>query len=110
MYDRACRTQCWFEMRRLRTTSKNSWPPLILIHSTDAVRLPFQVLAKLNGMYQWAFNEPRVAGFSPWHYNSRTKNQAPGCPCDLKLGAEAMPAVLDLLRLIGTTIVNNTAS
>ena len=65
------------------------------------------VLAKINGLYEWAARTPFVAGFAPWHFRNRTGNQAPGIACDMRLGAEAMPAVGELLRRIGASILAN---
>ena len=66
------------------------------------------VLDKLNGLFEWAKAEPRVGGFVGWHYRNRTGNMAPGCPCDMRLGAEAMPAVVRKLTEIGRYIGNLT--
>ena len=33
---------------------------------------------------------------------------APGCPCDMRLGAESMPAVVAKLTEIGRSIVNGS--
>ena len=61
------------------------------------------VLDKLDGLFEWAKTEPRIGGFVGWHYRNRTGNMAPGCPCDMRLGAEAMPAVVQKLAEIGPT-------
>ena len=59
------------------------------------------VLDKLEGLFSWAKEEVRVGGFVGWHYRNRTRNGAPGCPCDMRIGAEAMPAVVEKLSEIG---------
>lgn len=65
-----------------------------------------EVLAKVNGLYEWAQSERRVAGFAPWHFNNRGGNQAQGASCDMRLGAEAMPKVVQRLREIGSAIIS----
>jgi hypothetical protein len=48
-------------------------------HRPDGTDLQTQnVLAKINGLFEWAKSVPWVAGFNPWHYHSRGGNQAPG--------------------------------
>jgi hypothetical protein len=64
------------------------------------------VLDKLNGLFEWAKTEPRIGGMISWHYRNRTGNMAPGSPCDMRLGAEAMPQVVDKLHEIGQYIGN----
>ena len=48
--------------------------------------------------------EPRIAGFTPWHFNNRSSPQH-GPPCDMELGAVAMPDVVAKLKEIGEYIV-----
>lgn len=63
-----------------------------------------QIVIKLNGFFQWAKAEPRIAGFNPWHFRNRTTNQEP-LPYDMKLGAVSMPTVVAKLKEIGHYIV-----
>lgn len=64
-----------------------------------------QMVAKLDGYFEWAKAEPRIAGFTPWHFLNRTSPQA-GPPCDMSLGAVAMPKVVAKLAEIGQFIIN----
>ena len=59
-----------------------------------------QVVAKLDGMFAWAKEDGRVAGFNPWHYANRSTPQLAGW-WDQRLGAIAMPSVVRKLREIG---------
>jgi hypothetical protein len=68
------------------------------------------VVDKLEGLFSWAKTEPRVGGFNPWHFADRGHNQAPGCPCDMQLGASSMPAVVAKLREINLWIMHNSSS
>ena len=64
-----------------------------------------QMVAKLDGYFEWAKAQPRIAGFTPWHFLNRTAPQyAP--PCDMSLGAVAMPNVVAKLAEIGQFIIN----
>jgi len=54
---------------------------------------------KLNGYYNWAMKEPRIIGMNPWHFNNRSSPQHHP-PCDMKLGAIAMPKTLAKLKEI----------
>ena len=59
-----------------------------------------------------AKTEPRVGGFLPWHWANRmgmASAQPSGPPCDMALGAEAMPAVVAKLAEIGGYILNRTS-
>ena len=64
----------------------------VLANGTDSQTK--NVLAKLDGLFEYAKSEPRIGGFMPWHYANRAGNMAPSCPCDMRLGAESMPAVV----------------
>ena len=48
--------------------------------------------------------DTRIAGFSPWHFNNRSSPQH-GPPCDMELGAVAMPDVVTKLKQIGEYIL-----
>ena len=63
-----------------------------------------QIVAKLDGYLEWAKAEPRIAGFSPWHFLNRTGPQSGGA-CDMALGAVAMPGVVAKLKEIGQFII-----
>ena len=65
-----------------------------------------QIVDDLDTLFSWAKNEPRVAGFNPWHFNNRATNQA-APPCNMKPGAVMMPDVVDKLKEIGTWMMNN---
>jgi hypothetical protein len=67
------------------------------------------VVAKLQGLFEWAKTEPRVGGFVPWHWANRTGNGGSFAHCDMNLGAEAMPAVVAKLAEIGRFIINQTS-
>lgn len=78
----------------------------------DSVGIPLHVqqanvVEKLRGYWAWAQNDSRIAGFCPWHFNTRFGNpQYPGV-CDMVLGAVEMPQVVAELRMIGETILHN---
>ena len=70
------------------------------------------MVAKLNEYFTWAKAETRIAGFCPWHFNTRwgmggadnahstvVTNKA--IQCDMALGAIEMPEVVAKLREIG---------
>jgi hypothetical protein len=57
---------------------------------------------KLEGYFAWAKNESRIAGFNPWHWNTRWGGRSwPTGPCDMMLGAIEMPSVVAKLQDIG---------
>ena len=66
---------------------------------------------KLNGYFNWAKSDSRIAGFNPWHYSTRKKGHAP--PCDMELGPGGprkeskvlMPSVIAKLEEIGQYII-----
>ena len=62
------------------------------------------VVPKLRGYAQCAAQEPRIVALNPWHVNNRLAPQFP-LPYDQRLGAVAMPVVLDELRAIGRNLV-----
>ena len=64
-----------------------------------------QIVRKLQLYFEWAREEPRVAGFMPWHFNTRGSTQHPP-PCDMCLGAVAMPTVVEQLQEMGRYIMN----
>ena len=61
---------------------------------------------KLDGYFEWAKSDKRIAGFNPWHFNNRSNPQAGGA-CDMELGAVAMPSVYAKLQEIGKFILGN---
>jgi hypothetical protein len=63
-----------------------------------------QVVAKLDGFFEWAMSEDRIAGFNSWHFGHRSQPQNSELH-DMELGAWEMPAVLAKLRQIGEHIV-----
>lgn len=46
----------------------------------------------------------RVAGMNPWHWRTRNKTQHKP-PCDMRVGAGAMPKVVAKLKEIGSKII-----
>ena len=69
--------------------------------SEDATQ---NVVAKLQGYFDWAKADKRIAGFNPWHWETRQGAQS-GPPCDMILGAKTMPAVVAELTKIGQYIL-----
>ena len=63
-----------------------------------------QVVAKLDGFFEWAKGEKRIAGFNPWHFGHRSAPQNSAIH-DMELGAVEIPNVLAKLRQIGEYIV-----
>ena len=90
------------------------------------------VVDKMEGYFKWAKSEKRIAGFNPWsaslphpaaapcrasdprracrHFNNRTGSPQHGPPCDMELGAVAMPSVMKTLKKIGTYILSDPAT
>ena len=64
-----------------------------------------QIVLKLDGFFEWAKAEPRVAGFNPWHFANRSTPQLQGW-WDQRLGAASMPSVVAKLKEIGHYIKN----
>ena len=62
------------------------------------------VVDKLDGYFSWAKEDRRIAGFNPWHWSNRGSPQS-GPPCDMILGASAMPTVVAKLTEIGKFIM-----
>lgn len=62
-----------------------------------------QIVIKLDGFWQWAKSEPRVAGFNPWHFRNRSSCQW-HLPYDQRLGAVSMPSVVAKLKEMGQQI------
>ena len=60
--------------------------------------------AKLDGFFEWAKAEERIAGFNPWHLERRSQPQNVAS-FDMELGAVEMPTVLAKLKEIGGYIV-----
>jgi hypothetical protein len=56
------------------------------------------LVEKLDGYFDWAKSDERIAGFNPWHFNNRSNPQS-GPPCDMELGAVAMPSVYKKLQV-----------
>ena len=44
------------------------------------------------------------------HFNNRTGSPQHGPPCDMELGAVAMPSVMKTLKKIGTYILSDPAT
>ena len=63
-----------------------------------------QIVIKLDGMFQWAKTDMRVAGFNGWHYRDRSA-QLHGW-WDQRLGAISMPSVVKKLTEIGQYMKN----
>ena len=68
-----------------------------------------RIVKKLQAYFSWAKEEPRIAGFWPWHFNNRTDKPSTVRPgfCDMAPGGVAMPAVVQKLQEIGKFIVGN---
>jgi hypothetical protein len=66
------------------------------------------VITILNEFNDWGLHDEKVAGFNPWHFNNRSHPQH-NQPCDMKLGAIAMPKVVEKLREIGSAIIRNNS-
>ena len=62
-----------------------------------------QIVLKLDGFFEWAKSDDKIAGFNPWHFANRSHPQF-GDYCDQRLGAVAMPAVVAKLTEIGKYI------
>lgn len=58
----------------------------------------------MDGYFAWAKEDPRIAGFNGWHFNNRSIAQHSE-PCDMELGAVAMPSVVSKLEEIGKYII-----
>lgn len=67
------------------------------------------VVDKLDGYFEWAKADARVAGINPWHFNYRDHPQHAE-PCDMMLGAANMPDVVKKLAEIGKWIISNTTT
>eukprot|EP01052_Picozoa_sp_SAG31_P040695 SAG31_NODE_5959_length_2241_cov_1.092904_1_plen_445_part_00 len=74
-----------------------------------------ETAAVLQGLFEWAQTQPRIAGFCPWHYNDRCGLATPprNChdakpPCDMDRGAVSMPIVRAKLEQIGRAIVTGS--
>lgn len=72
----------------------------------DHAWIEASLLEKLDGYWDWARSDTRVAGFVPWHYSSRGHDQAPGSPCDMMLGATNFTRAMARLRKNGAAIVS----
>ena len=62
------------------------------------------MVAKLEGFFEWAKTDDRIAGFNSWHFGHRRQRQSSAIH-DMELGAVEMPSVLAKLREIGEHIV-----
>ena len=62
------------------------------------------VVDKLDGYFDWAKANKRIAGFNPWHFETRASAQH-GPPCDMILGANCMPTVVAKLTEISKYIL-----
>ena len=61
------------------------------------------VIKKLKAYFEWGQKDERMIGINPWHFNHRHHPQhAP--PCDMELGANDIPGVVDELAAIGEWI------
>ena len=67
-------------------------------------------IEKLQGYFEWAKNDSRIAGMCPWHFSSRFGNPQIAGMCDALLGVIEMPDVVGLLQQIGEYIVHNAAA
>ena len=66
------------------------------------------VSTKLEAYLSWALEDHRIAGFCPWHFHNKSSSQAePGDPCDMRLGAVALPKTMAVLRRIGALMKAN---
>ena len=62
-----------------------------------------QIVIKLQGFFEWAKKDPKIAGFNPWHFSNRSGPQLRG-GWDQRLGAVSMPSVVSKLQEIGKHI------
>ena len=74
-----------------------------------------ETVAALQGLFEWAQTQPRIAGLCPWHYNDRCGLATPPrrChdakpPCDMDRGAASMPLVRAQLEKIGRAIISGS--
>jgi hypothetical protein len=77
-----------------------------------------QVVAKLDLLFEYAKQNPKIGGFFGWHLLARPSFERGNCPqcrpvaaskCDMNYdGAAEMPLVMAKLREIGSFIVNRT--
>ena len=74
-----------------------------------------ETVAALQGLFEWAQTQPRIAGLCPWHYNDRCGLATPPrrChdakpPCDMDRGAASMPLVKAQLEQIGRAIISGS--
>ena len=56
-----------------------------------------EVAQKLEEYFDWAKEDPRIAGMNPWHWSFRHKPQYGG-PCDMRLGAVNLTKARGVLR------------
>ena len=63
------------------------------------------IVQKLDAWMDYAKSQQRVIGLNPWHLNNREVGEgAHGAPCDMNVGAVAMPTVMEKLKEIGLEI------
>jgi hypothetical protein len=74
-----------------------------------------ETAAVLQGLFEWAQTDSRIAGFCPWHYNDRCGVATPPVhchdakpPCDMDRGAVSMPLVKAKLEEIGRAIISGS--
>jgi hypothetical protein len=65
-----------------------------------------QVVIKLDGFFDWAMQDDKIAGFNPWHFNNRSVPQWGGA-YNQQLGGVSMPTVVGKLKEIGEYISKN---
>ena len=59
--------------------------------------------ARVRGFFDWAKEDPMIAGFNPWHFYNWSGPAMPGCD-SMRLGAVAQPKLLRELQKIGAYI------
>ena len=64
------------------------------------------MLDKVKAYFEWGLNDTRIAGYVPWHFNTRWNDPQWVGPCDMILGAVEMPSVIEALQDMGTYIRN----
>ena len=117
---------CECNIAKLRNTTRVVLVPGLFGNRTDAWTDNY-LREKLEAYWQWAQEDPLVAGFNPYHFNDRTTyagclGERPGVcahkstpgsdltECCYKFGAASFPGLLGVAEQIGRAIRNASAS
>ena len=60
-------------------------------------------MARIRGFFDWAKDDPMVAGMNPWHFYNWSGPAMGGCN-EMRLGAVAQPRLMAELKRIGAYI------